>query len=127
MMKQCIMGILLFGIFVLPLYPPVAHAQQCPGADYGTVVGILAQNGNFPPSAATGCTALPPSGAATLCNFKTWSPVSVRNNFVARWPSATARINDTTGGCRFACATPPGGCRVGNDGLPVELLSFGVE
>jgi hypothetical protein len=32
---------------------------------------------------------------------------------------------DTTGGCIFMCTS--GDCRVGNDGLPVELLQFGVE
>jgi hypothetical protein len=32
---------------------------------------------------------------------------------------------DAVGGCIFMCAS--GDCRVGNDGLPVELLQFGVE
>jgi hypothetical protein len=32
---------------------------------------------------------------------------------------------DAVGGCIFMCTS--GDCRVGNDGLPVELLQFGVE
>jgi hypothetical protein len=35
------------------------------------------------------------------------------------------RTSDPMGGCVFMCAS--GDCRVGNEGLPVDLLSFGVE
>ncbi len=46
-------------------------------------------------------------------------------NVIARWPSTTARIGDSTGGCIFKCSS--GDCKVDQNGLPVELLHFGVE
>ncbi len=74
----------------------------------------------------TGCTAASPSGAATQCNLTTNSGVPYFNALVAVWPSAAARTNDPVGGCVFMCNNT-GTCRVGNDGLPVELLHFAVE
>ena len=46
------------------------------------------------------------------------------NFFFVGWNSATARQNDATGGCIFVCTG--GTCKVGQDGLPVELLEFSV-
>jgi hypothetical protein len=48
------------------------------------------------------------------------------NQLVAKWPNSTVRDSDSVGGCLFMCNTVPN-CRVGNDGIPVELLQFGVE
>jgi len=47
--------------------------------------------------------------------------------FEARWVSAAARIAaGTMAGCTFMCGAVD--CKVqGSDGLPVELLTFGVE
>ena len=62
-----------------------------------------------------------PFGAATACTQVNYGV----NLFRAQWPSATARISDSTGGCQFMC--PGGTCNVKNDGLPIELLGFRVE
>jgi hypothetical protein len=78
----------------------------------------------FPPTLHTGCTAGVPSGAATGCWART-NMSTTDNSFSALWPNEVARMMDSTGGCIFMCAS--GDCRVGNDGLPVELLQFGVE
>lgn len=45
--------------------------------------------------------------------------------FRARWSNLAARTGDSTGGCSFMCGA--NSCFVGNDGLPVELLGFGVD
>ena len=62
--------------------------------------------------AATGCRALRHGAARAAALFATW-------------PSTGARTMDSTGGCEFMCAG--GTCQVLNNGLPVELLEFGVE
>lgn len=41
------------------------------------------------------------------------------------WADTGARLADSTGGCVLYSAG--GTCKVGSDGLPVELLSFGIE
>ena len=79
----------------------------------------------FPASAHTGCTQGMASGMATFCLALTTGPVKFSNIFSARWPNTTQRLSDATGGCSFMCNT--GSCRVGNTGLPVELLQFGVK
>lgn len=99
-----------------------AHAQPCGGS--AIVDSDLASNFRSGVMATKSqCTAGSPVGAATNC-FRTLS-ASVQH-FVAYWPSSAARAGDATGGCVFMCLTG-GNCRVGNDGLPVELLQFGVE
>jgi len=80
---------------------------------------------SWPSTLHTGCTAGVPSGDATNCNAITDHHNVGVNLFGATWPSQSARIMDAVGGCIFMCAS--GDCRVGNDGLPVELLQFGVE
>ena len=80
---------------------------------------------NWAATVHTGCTAGVPSGAATNCIAITDHHMGGGNLFAATWVSPTARTMDAVGGCIFMCAS--GDCRVGNDGLPVELLQFGVE
>ncbi len=101
-----------------------AFAGPCPGALHKGS-GNAGYARTFPSAAATGCTAGVPSGAATGCERRTYDSFSPSNHFSAVWPIGTARANDPTGGCSFMCDS--GDCRVGNDGLPVELLQFGVE
>jgi len=89
-----------------------------------SATGSLAGVYFFPPNSHTGCTAGVPSGDAVQCR-RTTAGTTYQNKFFASWPSTAARTMDATGGCIFMCAS--GDCRVGNDGLPVELLQFGVE
>ena len=63
------------------------------------------------------------SGAANNC-FQTWNAGMVVV-FKAFWANAAARTGTGAGGCSFMC--PGGDCFVDANGLPVELLSFGVE
>jgi len=93
-------------------------------ADDPYASGAYAYADSFLATVHTGCTAGVPSGAAIGCIAVT-NGAGLLNFFAARWPSAAARTMDTTGGCIFMCTS--GDCRVGNDGLPVELLQFGVE
>jgi hypothetical protein len=60
-------------------------------------------------------------GAATSCYS------TMRTAFVARWPYTPPRTTDSTGGCIFRANGGANVCKVGRDGLPVELLQFGVE
>ena len=47
--------------------------------------------------------------------------------FLASWPNTALRTQDSTGGGIFSCNGGATRCKVGNDGLPVELLHFNVE
>lgn len=104
-----------------------AQAQPCPGTQ-GAPGGRFASMGSSGTTTGplfslygTGCVSAF-SGAATGClKNKTASSVFL----TAQWPSAAARTGDATGGCVFTCQN--GSCRIGSDGLPVELLQFGVE
>lgn len=103
----------------------VADAQ-CPGLN-AIENQRFATNYGFGSNQATGCTAGVPSGDATACVRSTQSSSPSANFFRAIWPNASARTMDAVGGCRWACGTPSAGCRVGNDGLPVELLTFAID
>lgn len=79
--------------------------------------GVIMNNASATPFgtatyAPTGCTRLVNASSARV---------------TARWPSTTARtMAGTMAGCVFMCGSTT--CRVqGSDGLPVELLGFGVE
>ena len=63
-----------------------------------------------------------PSGAATAC-LQLFNGTTVI--FQATWPNTAAKLGDPLGGCGFTC--PGGLCRVGQNGLPVELLDFYIE
>lgn len=104
--------------------PVLAGPGPCAAFGHGGS-GVTARAQLFPPEVHTGCTSGVPSGDASMCFKVTDNPTSFVNAFFATWPSPTARTSDPNGGCSFMCAT--GNCRVGNDGLPVELLQFGVE
>jgi hypothetical protein len=109
---------------VLSFAVPHAEAAPCPavGSCGGTAVTAVhlayAQNPTMVlismRTAAYGCgsqSPLPFSGATFICG----------------WASTNARANDITGGCIFQSAGGENRCKVGRDGLPVELLQFGVE
>jgi hypothetical protein len=49
------------------------------------------------------------------------------SRFVVTWSSTAERTQDATGGGIFSCNGGATRCKVGNDGLPVELLHFKVE
>ncbi len=98
-------------------------AGPCDAYSY-TAGSSFAQVFAFHDSSHTGCTAGVPSGAAISCDRVT-TKGSFSNRLQAGWYSQFARTQDAVGGCSFMCTS--GDCRVGNDGLPVELLQFGVE
>ena len=112
--------------FFIPLGAATAAMAQGPCAasrhsgDSSSALAIT-----FAVSQHTGCDSGTPSGAATHCDRETYHPTASRNFLSAKWPSPNARSMDAVGGCLFMCTS--GNCRVGNDGLPVELLEFGVE
>ncbi len=104
-----------------------AVAQPCPHSMAGGVGIVADASGTGPTTNAFvgsgfNCTAQQ-LGAVANCQQVRYSNGFV--NFIANWPSTAARTGDTTGGCQFNC--PGGTCYVRNDGLPVELLQFGVE
>lgn len=110
---------------------PAAAAQPCPGSPIViSMIGVakkFASVGMSPsrPIQAfigTGCT-FTKLGNATNCVS---SVDASSSQLLAGWNSGTAAVADTTGGCRFNCQGG-GTCVVRNDGLPVELLRFGVE
>ncbi len=108
--------------------PAPAFAQPCPGIpssgpNIARVYTKVTSSPTRPLSnfIGAGC-ATQLLGAATQCLAQI---ATLQARLRARWPSAQARLDDSTGGCRFVC--PGGTCVVRNDGLPVELLSFGVE
>ncbi len=68
------------------------------------------------------CTSGIPTGAASNCVYAITPSF---RSLHATWPMSTIRLADANGGCNFMCQT--GNCFVGNDGLPVELLRFGIE
>lgn len=100
---------------VVCLSTGTAYAVSCGGSV--SVHGRTAKNDSGP--RRTSCVAMVVA-PATSCK----STYVTRKT--ARWPSSAARIMDSVGGCSFTCASG-GDCFVGNDGLPVELLGFGVE
>ena len=114
--------VLATSLALFAIEPAPAAAQICPG---NNAFGITRQaiNDTFPKSVT--CAAGIPYGMATVCFKFTGTTDANSNALVARWPNITARLSDATGGCRFNCNV--GSCRVGGDGLPVELLQFGVE
>ncbi len=116
---------LLLIIVGLAFQSSPAYALKCSAANH-TGVSNLALAATFPTTAHTGCTVGVPMGAAVSCVRLTMEVTySYENKFLAGWNSTNARLLDATGGCSFMCTS--GDCFVGNDGLPVELLRFGVE
>lgn len=113
----------IVGVFLA--LPVIAEAGPGPcAASFHFAVANQANASVFPSTVHTGCTAGVPSGAATMCIGNTAGSPGM-NTFIAFWVNTVARTGDATGGCSFMCTS--GDCRVGNDGLPVELLDFGVE
>ncbi len=98
------------------LVTSTAAAQPCGGTP--GALGNLATQANptvLAPLAVSMITTVAPA-TSCLVSF---------SHLTAQWPSAAARTGDAVGGCIFIA--PSGTCRVANDGLPVELLSFGVN
>ena len=98
---------------------PCPPAQSCGGSSY-THYHFAA---NISPTVCSifAVTAMYPCGNATYA-------YADNPNFVVSWLNTPIRIIDPTGGGIFKCGTGPTNiCKVGRTGLPVELLSFGVE
>lgn len=114
MTKTVFLAASLATLLVLPV---TALAQPCGGTPNASAAPT-AFNVNPTVCVFSTVTATSLVGDANLCGG---SASFLR----AMWPSAAARTMDPTGGCIFFC--PSGSCKVGNDGLPVELKSFGVE
>ena len=109
-------------LFVFPwLMTSAVDAAPCPGPNTSAAFSSASRTGTAAAMHIAGGGCLPgvPSGAATACTTVAMSA------FAATWPSTTARTMDATGGCTFPCNL--GSCRVGQDGLPVELLDFKVK
>ncbi len=110
--------------------PPPVSAQPCPGMVWAGLVNALvftvpSQSPSHPLSIliGAGCAAPTLIGDVDNCTAIKNHPASAQ--FVARWSNTNERTQDATGGCIFMC--DGGTCVVRNDGLPVELLHFGVE
>lgn len=99
-----------------------AHAQPCPGMSAVGVVHV-AYNAGIPSTVS--CAPGTPVGAAIMCAHAQMFPTTAMNVLIAYWANTAARTMDAAGGCAFMCNT--GDCHVGNNGLPVELLVFGLE
>ena len=109
--------------------PAVSLAAACPGTQAGYGASNADRQGNGSGTTATfvgpgfaSCMGTP-VGAATMC-----AQINISGFFIdfnAKWPSTAARTMDAVGGCNFTC--PGVSCRVGQNGLPVELLTFGVD
>ncbi len=105
-----------------------ALAAPCPGTAEATLnlAGVFSFT-SIGPSAplidliGTGCAGAF-KGDATGCSVVVTAPFPLLR---ATWPNTMARTEDPTGGCSFMCQN--GDCVVRNNGLPVELLHFGVE
>lgn len=113
----------LFVLLALHFVPVSADAAPCV-ANIHAGTGRYAYAFSFAGGVHDGCTGIP-SGDAFSCRVNTMGLNSSSNGLTAVWRSAALRSTDLTGGCIFMCTT--GDCRVGNDGLPVELSQFGVE
>ncbi len=112
-------GLVLVAAFLV--YPQFASAQPCGAtAHYIGMRRAIAWN----PSVCTTAqvTMSSPVGDASSCQV-TPSYLGLRAN----WLSTAVRTMDPTGGCIFKCSAGAKQCKVDRDGLPVELLSFGVE
>lgn len=126
-LRQSLRGT-IFAIAAIAVLFQVSPAQAaCPGDVHATAGRFAyagssgATNGPAILFAGSGCTGMA-QGAATGCNVN----INTSSAYLsARWPSASALQGDSTGGCTFNCEN--GSCFVGNDGLPVELLRFGIE
>ena len=116
---QCVVIAALIPLF--PLTSASAGGPPCPGNPGST--NRKAWVADFPDSVT--CTAGVPVSEAVSCVKNTGMAAQPTNFLQATWPSFLVRIGDSVGGCSFVCNT--GACFVGNDGLPVELLTFGVD
>ncbi len=121
--SRVFLALMLGGMAISPPSVSAGPGSCMAGADL--VMSGYAEQRNFFTTEHTGCTAGVPSGAANGCFRITVAATTNMNVFRADWLNEAARLADSTGGCVFMCTT--GSCRVGNDALPVELLSFGIE
>ncbi len=120
----------LVSLVAVSLLASPAYSQQCPGM-HPVFPGASAWQSSYLATSptqplkafiGTGCTTQMIGTKVTAC------PINQDTNYAdlgARWFNLVARTGDATGGCSFMCQN--GDCVVRNDGLPVELLSFGVE
>ena len=129
LLRALALSTLVSSMAVCLLAPP-AYSQPCPGMS-STFTGAGAWRSSYVATSptqplkafiGTGCTAQIIGTKVTAC------PIFEAPNYAqlqANWASLGARTGDATGGCSFMCQN--GDCVVRNDGLPVELLGFGVD
>ncbi len=123
------------GVALLLIAPP-ADALTCPGVTPGDSTAVYINStqtgapGTIYAFVGAGCaTAKFGTMQPALCQAHrgmfTGATVYFTAGFRAMWSSG-AQTGTTMNGCTFIC--PGGTCQVrGVDGLPVELLSFGVD
>ena len=127
-MKKCILGLVL-GVAVL-CASSRSQAAPCPGtaiyasANIGARLGMGTVTKAFVMTGANNCVAVPTGTVFKNCN-QNYSSSLMQVSFIAAWIGTPTRLADTMGGCHFIC--PGGDCYVRNNGLPVELLNFGVD
>ena len=106
--------------------PGTGVAAPCPvGLGPCGATSILAQNRMAVAFHPTVCTVNNVT-AWYLCGGATYVTAQT-TVFAASWPNTALRTQDSTGGGIFSCNGGATRCKVGNDGLPVELLHFKVE
>lgn len=107
---------------------PTTSWAQCPGAYGNAMISRASYNGtaaNKLTFIGSGCTTVKVGGAnaPTNCLYNNNTIFPTIASWVAFWPT---NPYDANAGCQFNCQN--GSCFVrSTDGLPVELLSFGVE
>ncbi len=124
-------GAVALAVFVFAaLVPSVGWSATCPGA-YGNGMALTASfNGTDSmvyksTFISAGCSTVKVGGAnaPTACNYNNNPSFPMFFGWSGMWATAPST---GSAGCSFMC--PGGSCFVRySDGLPVELLQFGVE
>lgn len=120
--------------FLALLIPGLAGAVQCPGSMHsaaGTIAIAHSANTVGPADAAIHPGTCSHSAVGTMaptdCGVRHTHGFIETAAFEARWPSAVARsAAGPYDGCSFMCGATTCFVRAA-DGLPVELLTFGVQ
>ena len=129
--------VLLLGVMLMP---DVVMAQACPAITNLGSANLARVSGMGPTSffgSVTSCSTQKEGGGYAPTNCNSGVVIGVFHFQAAYWSNTTARLSaasmSPSAGCRFYCG--PGGSPAARnscivkaaDGLPVELMGFGVE